>query len=273
MKNGPDRLRFFEDNWPTDKGAWFPGEKVHYREKQLFEDFSDRSWMTLLMYGIKGEMPSLNEARMLELIWTICASFPDPRIWNNRVGALAGSARTTAPLGVAAATAVSEASIYGRKPDIMGASFLHEALKLADDSEALEAFVIGYLKRYRSIPGFGRPLISVDERIEPLLTAADNLGLGQGECLQLVSTIEEILQRNRYRLSANISIYCAAIFADIGYSPRENVYIALLSFSAGILPCYIDALEKPEGVLFPLDCGRIRYSGATKRRYVDNEPA
>jgi len=265
---GPDRLRFFQNTWPTDKGAWFPGEKVLYREKSLFEDFNDKSWMTLLMYGIKGREPTANQAKMLEVIWTICTSFPDPRIWNNRVAAMGGTTRSTPPLAIAAATAVSEATIYGRKPDLLGSSFLYEAFALMEDDEQLQAFVLHYVKKYRGIPGFGRPIISEDERIEPLLQQVERLLGDELPFLALVRKVEDILQHTRYRLKANISIYCAAILAEIGYSPREFVYIALLSFSAGMVPCHIDALEKPEGALFPVSCDQILYSGQPKRNYA-----
>ena len=45
----------------------------------------------------------------MHALW-VNTSYPDARIWNNRVAALAGSARSTGNLGVSAALAVSEAS-------------------------------------------------------------------------------------------------------------------------------------------------------------------
>ena len=262
---GPDYVRQFEGYWPTNKGAWFPGETVRYRQKSLFDDFSDRSWMTLLMYGIKGEMPTKAQARVLEIIWTICTSYPDPRIWNNRVAALAGTARSTGPLAVGAATAVSEASIYGRKADLRSSEFLYQAIENRDTAEQLEAFVLSYVKQYRGVPGFGRPVISRDERIEPLLKQVQHLLGPDLPFVTLIGEVEQILEKRRYRLKANVSAYCAAILAEIGYSPREFVFIALLSFSAGLLPCYIDTLEKPEGVFFPMQVEQIEYRGCKKR--------
>ena len=267
---GPDRLRYFQDNWPTNKGAWYPGERVLYREKSLFDDFHDKPWVALLIYGVRSAMPDDREARLVEHVWKICTSYPDPRIWNNRVAALAGTARSTGALALAAATAVSEATIYGRKPDLLGSSFLHAVAGRGED-ESLASVVLAYLKKYRAIPGFGRPLIARDERIGPLLKAADDLGLASGKFLRLVGEIEACLEANRYRLKANISIYCSALMADLGYTPREFYLMALLAFSAGIVPCYIDAQEKPEGALFPLTAAQIEYSGMNKRSYHNNE--
>ncbi len=270
LKPGPWRLSRFVDHWPTDKGTWIPGEAVRFRDKSLFEDFDDKSWMDLLIYGIRGEMPGPRVSELMEHIWIICTSFPDPRLWNNRVAALAGSARTTGALALSVATAVSEASIYGRRPDIIGCDFLIHTREQVEEGADLEELIMAYLRRYRVVPGFGRPVISRDERVEPLLAKAAELGLDGGPHLALVSDIESVLQRRRMRMKANIASYCAALLADLGFTPREFYNTVLLSFTAGIMPCYLDALEKPEGAFLPLSCDAIEYQGTDKRR-LDNE--
>ncbi|MFA5548676.1 MAG: citrate/2-methylcitrate synthase [Porticoccaceae bacterium] len=268
---GSDRLRYFHGHWPTNKGAWFPGETVRFRDKALFEDFADASWMTLMLYGINGRMPDANQSRMIEKIWSISSSFPDPRLWNNRVAALAGTVRSTGSLALAAATGVTEATIYGSRPVFKGAHFLHQLRAAVDAGESLETLVFARLAADRVLPGFGRPVTTRDERVEPLLREAARLGFGDGPFLNLVRDIEKVLRARRHRLNPNIAIYCAALFSDLGYSPSESYMIAVLAFSAGMIPCYLDALEKPEGCLFPLDCASVRYDGHAKRR-ITNDP-
>ena len=105
----------FEDNWQTSMGGWFPGETVVLRGKDVFKDLNNSSWMEYLLFASTGkESPKI--ARLMEGMWVICSSFPDPRIWNNRVSALAGTARSTGALAAAASVAVTEATIYGLKP-------------------------------------------------------------------------------------------------------------------------------------------------------------
>jgi citrate synthase len=267
---GAELLKYFQDHWPTNKGAWIPGEAVRYRDKSLFDDFADRSWFALMLYGLNGEMLSESQAMVVQRIWAISASFPDPRLWNNRVAALAGTTRSTGSLALAAATAVTEAKIYGARPVFLGAMFLRDIRDRAEAPAELEAFILDKLDSERVLPGFGRPLISADERIVPLLAEFDKLGAGNGLYVSLVEQIEAILAKHRYRLKPNIAIYCAAAFLDLGFDPRQSYLIAVLAFSAGMFPCYIDAEEKKEGMLFPLDCHSIRYSGHGKRQFQQN---
>ena len=259
-------LDFFDGNWPTDKGYWVPGERVFYREKSLFEDFNESSWFSLLLYGISGTFPDPQFARIVELFWTIGTSFPDPRLWNNRVSALAGTTRSTAILGVTASTAISEAKVYGPQPLYLGSLFLRELDTLQGDDDAFESFIVSKLKKDRYLPGFGRPVIADDERIEPFLSQLNNLGFDKGKYQKIVDRVSGVLRRRRYRIKPNIAIWGAAVFADMGYTPYQSYLIVALTFSAGFVPCYLDSLEKPEGVLFPLDCESIEYLGKGKRK-------
>ena len=139
-----------------------------------------------------------------------------------------------------------------------------------EGGEDLDNFIKTYLKEKRVIPGFGRPIIKKDERITPLLEAATKLGFGDGYYVTLISRITDSLERLRYRMKPNISIHYSAITLDMGWSLQESYLLAILGFSGGIFPCYIDATEKEEGVFFPLSCDQIAYEGISSRRY-DND--
>ena len=126
---GPQTLLDAENNWETDLGAWFPGERVVFRGKDLFQELGNSSWMGLLLFGITGREFNEKQIRLFEGIWTICSSYPDPRIWNNRVAALTGTVRSTSTLAVSAGNAVSEALIYGRRPVTYSIDFMFRAKK------------------------------------------------------------------------------------------------------------------------------------------------
>ncbi|HEX7026433.1 MAG TPA: hypothetical protein VF268_04280, partial [Gammaproteobacteria bacterium] len=78
-----------------------------------------------------------------------------------------------------------------------------------------------------------------------------------------------ILLKHRYRMHMNVSALTTALAADQGLSSQEIYYYRSLIFSAGIIPCYIDAVEKPEGAFFPLRCNRLKYKGAPLRKWED----
>lgn len=113
-----------EHRWISRMGAWFPEEgRVVFRGKDLFHELKDLSWMALLFYGMTGRIFNEKQMRLFEGIWTLCTSYPEPRIWNNRIAALAGTTRSTATLAISAATAVSEATIYGHRPIVQAIDF------------------------------------------------------------------------------------------------------------------------------------------------------
>ena len=262
-------LKDFEDHWVTDVGAWFAGERVVFRGKDLFNDLKELSWMGLLLYGITGRFFDKKQLRLFEGIWRISSSYPDPRLWNNRITSLAATTRSTGNLGISAAIAVSEAGIYGQKPLIRAIDFLYRVKQKLDQDIKLIKVVKNELRQHRGIFGFGRPLVRVDERIKPLMELVRELGFDQGCYVNLVFQVENILKEGRWRLSMNIAALDAALAADQGLSPQEFYQFMVLCFTAGMMPCYQDALNKPAGTFFPLSCNRLNYHGSDKRKWED----
>ncbi len=264
---GPKDLLANEDNWHTRMGLVFPGERVVFRGKDLFHDLKDMRWMELLLFGITGRRFDEKQISLFEGMWTLCTSYPDPRIWNNRVASLAGTSRSTCTLGISAAISVSEAKIYGRGPDIRAIDFLIRTKKLMDQGESLSELLLYEINKFRGISGFSRPIVSSDERITPLLDHARKLGFDSGYFVDLVFNIEQNLQKLRYRMKMNIAMLGAALAADQGLSVREYYYFLIPAFIGGMFPCYLEAHENPEGVFLPLSCHRILYEGKDKRTW------
>ena len=270
--SGPERLLEAENNWVTRMGAWFPGERVVFRGQDLHVDLKDMSWMELYLFSITGRRFTGARLKVLNAIWTY-TSFPEPRLWNNRVAALAGTARATGALGVVAGMAISEASIYGLRPCIRAIDFLQHAKQHLDTGETLIEVIEEELRRYRSIAGYGRPITRTDERIPYMRTLLRETGMDLGAYVCLASDIETLLQEGRWRWQMNIAALCAAITADMGFTPREHYLFLIPCFVAGMLPCLIEASEKPEGTFFPLRCERLAYEGQPLRRWDEHDDA
>lgn len=266
--NGPQLLEQQVGKLATKMGAVFPGERVVFRGQDLFTSLRDLDWLELYTFSITGRRYTPQQMRVLHVLWTH-NSYPDARLWNNRVVALAGAARSTGPLGIAAALAVSEAKIYGGASQLRCCEFLIRAKKMVDEGADLETLVRAEIKEKRGIGGYGRPIVPTDERIAPIMTIVCEQGLEKGPHLKLAFEVERILLQGRWRWHMNSVGLTAALCADFGMSPREYYFFGLPVFLAGMPPCYLDAAEKPEGQLFPLPCRMLSYEGVARRRWRD----
>lgn len=268
--NGPKTLLESEDNWVTDIGMFIPGKQVVFRGKDLFSELQDIRWMGIHLYGITGRFFSERQLRLFEALWVISVSYPDPRIWNNRVAALAGTARSNCPLAVSAATAVTDATVYGHRPSKGAMVFLLRTQEQLDEGANLEELVLNELKQRRKIFGYGRPQVvdaGLDERIAPILEVARRLKLDKGRYLKLALEIDRILANSRYRIRMNVAGLAAALCTDQGLTAQEFFAFLIPAYIGGITPCYLDALNHPEGSLFPLRCSRIDYQGKSRRSW------
>ncbi|MEH6504103.1 MAG: hypothetical protein V7682_09405 [Cycloclasticus sp.] len=264
---GPDALKKAEDNWHTDMGAWFSDGRTVLRGKDLFNELDDLSWFKYHMFGITGKMFSDSQINLIEKIWTLTVSYPDPRLWNNRVAALSATAGSTGILGSSAAIGVSEAKTYGNQVSKSAIHFIKNAIEVDSEDKNLSNFLKSELRENRVIPGYGRPIIATDERIQPLLNEAKKYALDKGPHVKLAFKIEKLLITLGYRLRMNAAGLIVALMADLGFSENEFYYYSILAFSSGIIPCHIDAANQKEGTFFPLNCGRLNYTGVEKRHW------
>lgn len=269
-KKGPALLQESVGVLKSRMGTFFPGSHVIFRGHDLHVDLKDMDWMELYVFGITGRRFSPEQLRLMHSIWTT-TSYPDVRLWNNRVAALAASSRSTGNLGISAALAVSEASIYGRGIDIRAITFLMETRKSLDAGISLEECVRAEFDKHRSIAGFGRPLINGDERNGHMLALVRELGLDQGAYLKLAFAVEEFLFAGRWRMKMNYAGLVAGLAADLGFSPREYYHFLFPAFLAGMQPCFIEAAERPEGTLYPLRCKDVIYSGVPPRSWRERK--
>ena len=261
---GPELLAHYEDNWETEMGAWFPGERVVLRGKDVLEGASFDSWMEYLLFAATGKK-STELANLIQSIWVLSTSYPDPRLWNNRVATLAASSRSTGVLALSSGVSVSEATVYGLKPIKGVCDFFVRTKNRLDHGVLLDSVVFGELSKYKSVYGYGRPMVARDERIEPVISLAKRSGFGEGEYLRLAFDIENLLNE-KYRMKMNIAAIYGALMLDAGLTITEAYYMACLSFSAGMIAPFVDALEKPEGAFFPLGVDRVKYVGASEIR-------
>lgn len=263
--SGPNILRDNAGCLRTRMGACFPGSHTLFRGFDLHADLREMDWLELYLFGITGRRFSPRQIELFHAIW-VYTSYPDARLWNNRVAALAGSARSSGNLGITAAMAVSEATTYGGQAGLRAIAFLKRAQQGVMAGMDLEAFVLNEM-RERRIYGYGRPINSIDERIPWMMELARRLGFDQGEHVKLAFAIESILVPRYPKLKMNYAALHAALVADMGLSEREYQLLRIPTFLAGMPPCYMEAAEKAEGIVFPIPCDAVIYEGVEKREW------
>lgn len=268
-------LSAYEGPMATHMGQCFPGERTVFRGVDLHAEFLDADWIDLYLFSITGRRLPANALKVLQSVW-VYTSYPDPRLWNNRVAALAGSARGTGAQAIGAAMACSEAAIFGRQPEIGAADFLVRALARIHAGDALEDIVRAELKTHKRIMGYGRPVAAafVDERIPVTLAMMKRQGLAMGPHLALAFEIEAMLEKIMgRRLPMTYSSVVVAIPLDLGLTPQECYLYMQPSFVAGMIPCYLEALDRPAGATFALRCDRIQYDGPAPRQWEQGPAA
>ena len=263
MTAQPHAFAAHADRLSTRVGKAFVGTRAVFRGSDLHAELSRMDWVELYVFGITGRRFREGEVKLLHAMW-VCTSYPDVRLWNNRVAALAASTRSTPALGLSAAIGMSEAEVFGGHPCVRAIDFLRTAQRRVEAGERIEDVLARELAQ-RRILGYGRPIHATDERLPWLLAVAREHGLADGPHVALAHEVERVLVGRDARLKMNYAALTAALAADMGLSTREFHHFQVPMLLAGMAPCFVEAAERPAGTLFPLSCDHLAYDGVAPR--------
>jgi hypothetical protein len=263
---GPDLLHDRVGHLRSRMGALLPTQRIVFRDKDLHADLHDSGWMDIYLFGITGRRFTAAQLTLFEAMW-VMTSYPDARIWNNRVAALAGASRSTSSLALAAGLAVSEAHIYGRGNEMQAVDFFIRTHRALAAGATLADCIAQEIATHGRVAGYGRPVINGDERLAPFMATARSLGLADGPHVRLASEVEAELARGGRTLSLNYGGLISAFGADLGLTPQEFCLFTFPVFLAGMAPCFIEANQRTEGSLFPIPATHVRYTGAPARTW------
>ncbi|MFT3856072.1 MAG: citrate/2-methylcitrate synthase [Aquabacterium sp.] len=264
---GPDILAYHADALHTRVGAAFPGSRAVFRGHDLHRDLKDMDWLALCAFGIFGRHVPADQLKLFSSVW-VWTSYPDARLWNNRIAALAGSTRSTPSLAISAGQAITEATIFGRGNEFRAHDFFLKTRKaLAETGIPLAEYMTRFLTEGGRLAGYGRPISSVDERMPLTLDMARRLGLADGPHLALAFEIDAYMVATQRPLRMNLSALLSAFAADFGWSPREFNLLMYTCFLAGMYPCYLEAADQPPQALFAVRCEDVVYEGTAPRAW------
>ncbi|MGJ8691178.1 MAG: hypothetical protein ACSHW0_01705 [Thalassotalea sp.] len=252
----------------SSRGGWKIAEGVKCCGYDMMTELVGKaSYMQVVILNATGRLPSRALADWVEAIH-ICLSWPDPRIWCNRIGALAGSSRTSCVAASTLGVLAANSSSYGIKPLISGVEFIQHAFQQISSGMNVTNFILEEVKKYGGKPflmGYVRPIAKGDERIPAMELVSKNLGFEVGQHLTLAYEIEKELNA-RYDETMNINGYMSAFLSDQGYTPQEVYRIFSFIVISGVTACFSDAEQRLEGGFSPLKTSDINYNGQAYRQ-------
>ena len=266
----PPDLRTWERRRTTitsRAGGWNMDDDVTIRGYSFFGYLgTEVSAMQQVILNATGRLVEPNVAEYFETM-EICLSWPDPRIWCNLIGALAGTVRTTVAAGTMAGLLASDSHLYGGSMSSRkGMGFISKALEARRRGDSVERI----LSRCPNVegrpiaPGYARPVGGKDERISPLTEKIKSLGFPLGPHRVLAIEISEYLEKHHHE-GINVGGLDCAFLCDQGFSAEEIYRIRSTTTASGITACWTDTHDRPGQAFLPLQCKDIAYLGTSAR--------
>lgn len=251
----------------SNTGGWFPGKGVFSHGYSMLDELvGEKSYMQIVILNATGRLVERPLADWVEAVYG-CLSWPDPRIWCNQIGALAGSARTSVVAATVAGALAADSRAYGAYTIVEGAEFIQRALVQFKQGQSPEEIVENVASARGGKPlivGYIRPIAKGDERIEAMERISRKLHLPVGEHLTLAYQIEKVMLE-KYDEGMNINGYVTAFLSDQGFSGQEGYQLFSMLVASGVTACYLDTLRRPPDTFLPLRCEDIDYQGTARR--------
>ena len=244
----------------TRIGGWKIGKGITTYGYSLMDD------LVVLILNITGKMPEKRLSKWIEAIYS-CLSFPDPRIWCNQVGTLAGNMRTSPVSGITSGVLASDSRMYGPGTAIDTSEFLSSAMNQYHNGVSIPEIVDSKCRRPGSkpiIPGFGRPIATGDERVVRMNKVTENLGFQWGPYMLLAREIDRYMF-DEHGENMNFATFIVAFLRDQQWDVEQIRQATSFIVTAGVAACYSEAYEKPAETFLSLRCVDIDYRGVGPR--------
>ena len=257
----------------SNTGGWFPGKGVYSHGYSMLEELvGEKSYFQILVLNATGRLIERPLADWIEAVYG-CLSWPDPRIWCNQIGALAGTARASVIAGTAMGVLATDSRSYGVLPLIEGVNFIQGALAQHQQGVTADEIVNAAAAARGGKPyivGYIRPIAKGDERLEVMEKIAAKLAMPVGAHLSLAYAIEKVLLET-YDEGMNVNGYVSAVLSDYEFTAQQTYQLFSTLVASGVTACYLDTYHRPPDTFLPLRCTDIEYQGAAKRTVPDTQ--
>ena len=251
----------------SSTGGWRVGQGVYSHGYSMLDELvGEKSYFQIMILNATGRLVERRLADWVEATFG-CLSWPDPRIWCNQIGALAGEAKTSVVVGTTSGIMAADSKMYGMYTMLDGMNFIQSALEEYNNNQTPADIINNNIKQNRgklNITGYVRPIAKGDERIEAMQRVSKQLKFNDGPHIKLAYQIENEI-KNRFDEGMNINGYMSAFLSDQGFSANEVYQMSSNSVMSGVTACYLDTVQKPNDSFLPLRCDDIEYLGHEKR--------
>lgn len=250
----------------TPLGQWLGGRDVRVRGRWLLADLLGQvSLVQLTVLNITGRLIEPALATWFEKT-VFFTSYPDPRIWCNHLGAMAGNGGASPAAAAAVGTLAADSRAYGSKLQyLMVRTLEHISERRQSGADWPQALAdLPARNGTPELPGFARPGRMPDERLAPVQQLTRELGFLPGPYLQLVTELSAYLSEH-HGLDMNAAAYGCAFLMDRGFSADEVYRLRTSDVLGGVLACYSGWHGEPEDGFLPLRCEDVVYLGPPER--------
>ncbi len=255
----------------SQKGGWEVGKGITSHGYSLLDDLHGKVSITqLIIMNITGKLPEKRLADFVEGFF-ICLSWPDPRIWCNKIGVFNAATHSSITAAIASGGLAGDSKIYGAGTAKAVGRFVDLAHQhIVMEKRSVQSFFQTHAYKNGKLfaPGFARPLAKGDERIPAMRRLADHLGYGVGVYLTMLDEMEEYLRQTEGE-GQNLAGYFTAFMKDQGFSVQQIEGVAAFAVSGGVYAAYFEYIDQPPHSFLPLRVDDIEYTGPAPREVPD----
>jgi len=200
-------------------------DEIRVHGYRLDELMGKRSFSDMVFLMLKGQLPSENEGKMLDIMLVSCI---DHGVTPPSALAALTSASTGAPYNGALAAGILSinehhgGAIENSMRMLMELQVILDSSKDSgrDFSEAVNLLVTQYKDQNRRLPGFGHRIHKNDPRTAKLLDFADEFGLGNTWVRLLTGLKDGVHKSTGKDLPINVDGAIAALLLELGIAPE-----------------------------------------------------
>jgi citrate synthase len=206
------------------------------------------SWNDLFFLLLKGELPSKNEAVILNIVMSSIIN-PGPKDWATVAAMTASVSQTTVGNSLIAGISALQGRYNGGLCVEQSMEMLGKGLDIYKKDKNIPALVDRLESKYPDLPGYGLNYADRDQRAIRLveLVKMENI---KWENLDLALQIEEeVAKRKKIWLTTPGAV--SAILCDLKFSSQDGHGLYIVSSLPGVLAHIIEQMKKGSWNSFP----------------------